>query len=242
MFSPVELPGQDESSFESPSRGATGRQCRPPVLAGRGRFYRHLVRNGLEEPGVLQPLRRWTRTPSIYLKTVDEAGQAIDGTTLNTVETTTIEAIPRWTSGRLGVPVVERGTATREGQSGWITIKFPPPNTAEGYCGRAQVAVDGGWIELYYTRVSSAPTHCRVGGAVVVPMVVRHEIGHALGFWHTDDPNDVMSAGTWLNPNLLMSARELTHAEVAYRRPVGNLDPDSDPSSVVNLAPLRIVQ
>ena len=84
-------------------------------------FYREIVRNAFEAPADLQALRRWTRTPSIYLKTVDEGGEAIHGLTLDLIEATVKDAVPQWTSGKLGVPVVERGTATREGQSGWIT-------------------------------------------------------------------------------------------------------------------------
>jgi hypothetical protein len=205
-------------------------------------FYRSLVRDGLEVPITLEPLRRWTRTPMIYLKTVDEAGVDMDMTTLATVEATIKDAIPKWTSRRLGAPLVERGPGTREGQSGWITIKFPPPNTEEGHCGRAQIAVDGGWIELYYARFSTAATHCRVGGAIIAPRTVRHEIGHALGFFHSDSPNDVMFGGDWFSSqsNQDMSIRELAAAAIAYSRPVGTADPDVDPSSAVSVAPMHV--
>jgi hypothetical protein len=48
-------------------------------------YYRQLVRNGYESPNALRPLRRWTRAPMIYLKTVDERGEAIDAATLEAV-------------------------------------------------------------------------------------------------------------------------------------------------------------
>jgi hypothetical protein len=201
-------------------------------------FYRQLVRNGFEAPATLQPLRRWTRTPAFYLKTEDEAGRVIDAYTLAQVEATVRDAVPQWTAGLLGIPVVERGTASREGQSGWITIKFPAEVAT--YCGRAQIAVDGGWIELNAHIAPSANGACRVPGADVVPGTVRHEIGHALGRLHTDSPKDLMWGGTWSDPNQKPSARELAAAAIAYTRPVGNLDPDSDPTSSVNLAPMTV--
>jgi len=198
-------------------------------------FYRQLVRNSFDQPGTLQPLRRWTTTPSVYLKTVDEAGEAIHGPTLNVIETTLKEAVPAWTSGALGTPAVERGTGSREGQSGWITIKFPAVATP-GRCGTAQIGADGGWIELEYHAVSGIM--CRAPGSVVAPRLVRHEIGHALGFWHTDNPNDVMYGSQYMDWNAQPSARERYHAAISYRRPIGNVDPDTDGAGTVTLAPM----
>ena len=72
--------------------------------------------------------------------------------------------------------------------------------------------------------------------------LVRHELGHALGYWHTDAPTDVMSAVTWISNVQQPSARERAHAAIAYARPVGNTDPDTDPSGTISIAPSRIIQ
>ena len=204
-------------------------------------FYRRLIRNDYGTPGILQPLRRWTRTPSIYLKTVDEAGEAILPGFLDQVENTVKDAVTRWTGGELGTPTVERGTDSREGVSGWITIKYPHIGATDR-CGQAQVAVDGGWIELEYHVPGTSTAGCRVPGYIVAPRTIRHEIGHALGLYHTGDPSDLMSGLTWLDyqANLQPTAHELRAVSIAYHRPIGNVDPDTDPSSSVNLAPLRI--
>lgn len=204
-------------------------------------FYRALIRNSYEQPQTSQPLRRWTRTPNVYLKTVDEAGEPILSSVLDQIDAITREAIPQWTGGVLGTPSITRGSDTREHVAGWLTIKFPASNTlAAGICGQSLVGEDGGWIELNYHNAPVNGVGCRVPGFVIAPRTIRHEIGHALGFYHTDSAADLMWGGPWTDPNQQPASRELYHAAIAYKRPIGNQDPDSDPSTAIALAPMRI--
>jgi hypothetical protein len=197
------------------------------------KFYRQLVRDDVDSPGVLRSLRRWTQAPNIYLRTIDDAGNAMDLATLDLTDSVIRQTAVLWTGGRFGVGTVERGTDTRQSVPGWITVIWISSQDYP-YCGRAEVAVSGGAIELY------AKSRCRCpGGPQISPEVVRHELGHAMGFFHTDSRQDVM----WhqeVNCNQSLSARELYHAAIAYARPVGNTDPDADPTSTVYVQPLRI--
>jgi hypothetical protein len=197
-------------------------------------FYRQLVRNGLDSPNALEPLRRWTTNPNIYLKTVDGSGTPIDAPTLDMVQRIAFEVIPVWTNNRHVVGAFERGTGTRAGMPGWITIAWSAAMVAPNQCGRAMVA--SGYIEL-----EAHNPRCRVWPWITSASLVRHELGHAMGYWHTNAPSDVMSATTWMSNDQRPSARERAHAAIAYARPVGNTDPDSDPSGVVTLAPSRMI-
>src|SRR5205085_2371290 len=86
-------------------------------------FYRQLVRNGYEQPAALQPIRRWTVNPQIYLRTVDDAGTALDGSTLDRTEAVIRESVAQWTNGNYSA-LVERGAGTKDGVPGWITINW----------------------------------------------------------------------------------------------------------------------
>jgi hypothetical protein len=75
------------------------------------KFYWQFVRNGLDSTA-LQPIRRWTRNPSVYLRTVDEAGAPIDAETLDATERMLTETVP------CGARILGDGRARRRSRSG----------------------------------------------------------------------------------------------------------------------------
>jgi hypothetical protein len=179
-------------------------------------FYRQFVHDAFDLKGGVDVLRRQAVAPRIYLRTIHANGSPIDAFTLDQTAAALINTAGALT-GAFGLAGLEQGTGTKAGQPGWITVSWLD-DPARQFCGFS--AYGGDWIDLY----TNTP-NCRCpGGPAVRLRTVKHELGHALGFRHTDSPGDLMSTGSSAcdqNP----SARELYHAAVAYTRPIGSAAP-----------------
>ena len=176
-------------------------------------FYRAFLQNGHESPNQLEPVRLLTGPVRLYLRTEDDAGRAIDGVTMETTERALKDSAWIWSGETFGIAEIARGTGTREKVTGWITVKWAA-NPVSGGCGKSTVGVDGGYMEL------NASGACSCGLATrIYPRLVRHELGHAMGYYHTDDAQDVMSSAPVARAacDALPSERERRHAKIAHR-------------------------
>lgn len=176
------------------------------------RFYREFVQNAFESPAHLEPVRLLRAPLRIYLRTEDDAGHAIDAATQEITEGILRDTTMIWSGDTFDVVEVVRGTGTRENMPGWITVKWSAL-AMNGQCGRSTVGIDGGFIEFDGSGACSCGLKTRI-----YPRLVRHELGHAMGYYHTDDPADVMF-GQSITPDMcdvMPSARERQHARFAH--------------------------
>lgn len=142
-------------------------------------FYRQFVRNGFEAPGNLEPLRRLTVAPSIYLQTA-----GLSPSTVTALEHAARQAVYDFSGQTMGVVSFEMGEALPADRSGWITVELV--NDAAVNCGRSFIGAPIGHVSLNLAS--------RCNFATFGTTALAHEIGHALGFWHVEDSGALMFA------------------------------------------------
>ena len=184
-------------------------------------FYRQLVRGALD--GRMEPIRRWTQAPSIYLQTA-----GLSPATVAALEHAARTAVYEFSGRRLGVQAWETGHERQSARGGWIVIESYRDD-GPGECGRATIG--GGEI-----RINTKPICVEAGYASTN---LAHEIGHAMGFWHV--PLGLMQAPS---PRGMTapSPRERHHAALAYARQPGNRDIDQDTQGTTTLLPRVVVE
>lgn len=165
-------------------------------------------------------VQRFTVNPHLYVRTVQDDGTPIDPTMLDLVEARARAIVPQWSGGTLSVADVTRGTGTGA-NAGAITVFWRGPvDLNNPTCGASNSFSNA--VVLYLPN--NGVCGCQ-GTSALQSRTVDHEFGHAMGYWHTDSPSDVMYPQQTASCDLPLSTREAFHAKVAYSEPVGSTDP-----------------
>ena len=193
-------------------------------------FYRQFVRGTYDHTDGPFAVLRWNDSPRFYVRTVDQNGRAIESEVLVVVRDALLRSVPLFTGNKLSVAALEMGVEERPDALGWINVDIKRDPNERRLCGNALVGANPG-------RITLMDDVCGCGSNKIPGAVVLHEVGHALGFFHVPNDRNVMypfAPGSC--PAGELSPAERYHAAIAYSRPRGNTEPDTDPSNAGFLA------
>lgn len=186
-------------------------------------FYRQFARGTLEDP--IQPLRVLSRAPRVYLQTA-----GLSSANIEALHQAALSVIPALTGDRFQLAGWDTGEAAMAPQAGVIVVDLIDSSEP---CGRSEIGSTAGHMWL------NKAARCAFGGYAVYPGVFRHELGHALGFWHVDRAGSLLrSSGAFDTSG--PSDLERRHGAIAYHRSAGNTDVDVDPQVPQSLRPLIV--
>jgi hypothetical protein len=187
-------------------------------------FFRQFVRNGFEEPDSLKAIRRWTRAPNFYVDARNpQTQQPLTSSEVASIQNAIRQAVPQVTGGQFEAGTIEIATQSRARRADYVNVVFVHEPDGD-YCGQALVGANPGEITMNYDL-------CRSTCGAFSPETLAHEVGHAMGFWHTNGPGIMHPDRIRRCSNLQFSDTERLHARVAYARPPGNTDTDRDPAT-----------
>lgn len=142
------------------------------------------------------------------------------------------EIIPRAVSRLTDVQYtgsIEEGVQDRRSQRGWVVVEGAGGGlqtrsracreVVVEFCGWSYIGREEGCIVL-----NTAERR-----ACLTPSLLMHEIGHTLGFYHTDDPLDIMHATGLGGQSGRYSSAEQSHGAFAYTRSRGARYQDATP-------------
>jgi hypothetical protein len=196
-------------------------------------FFRQFARNAAEG-AVLEPLNPWTSNPSFYFKTTQSpSGETIPAEVLQHIETIFANSVRELSGGRLAIAEIEKGPEARPLVQGWVNVLFQSELPHPGAAGSATVGGNKGTIWLKYDPATpQVYTNDPSGCYSRVVQVAAHEIFHTMGYYHVSTAYDGFLQDPACDGTGLSDAVRY-HAAVMYSRPPGNMDPDTDPASVV---------
>ena len=176
-------------------------------------IWQAMAHNGSESPAQIAnvPTQRWTTNPNIYIWTTwKDTGLPVANVDWWVREIRRV--IPQLSGFTLQAGVIETGPDQRPPAPGWINIQFHHSGNY-GYLGK-----NPGEVQF-------------AGDSACNYIAVTHEIGHAMGYWHTGMFNTIMGSTPGYCHEADLTPNELRVAKAMYSRAPYNYTPDRESNS-----------